>query len=172
MLKTPGLDTTSGSLGNGLSVGVGMALGGRLDKLDYRVFVLLGDGELQEGVVWEAAMAAGNYGLQNLVAVIDRNRLQNDDRMENIMEVDPIRSKFEAFRWRVLETDGHSMRDILDTFDRVRETHGRPTAVVAHTVKGKGVSFMEDKVEWHGLAPDDAQLARALRELEGGPTLG
>ncbi|MGE5607514.1 MAG: transketolase, partial [Bacteroidota bacterium] len=172
MNKTPGLDMTSGSLGNGLSIGIGMAIGAKLDKLDYRVFVMVGDGEMQEGMIWEALMAGAKYQLDNLFLIIDFNHLQVDGTMEEIMDINPLRPKLEAFNWRVLEMDGHNMAEILETFATATAPHQGPTAIIAHTVKGKGVSYMENKVEWHGLAPNDQQLAEALRELEGGKTNG
>lgn len=172
MCKTPGLDMTSGSLGNGLSVGLGMALGAKLDRADYRVFVMVGDGELQEGMQWEAMMAATKYKLDNLYLLIDYNHLQVDGTVEEIMDIAPLRPKLEAFNWRVLEMDGHNMRAILETLAEAAAPHEGPTAIIAHTVKGKGVSYMENKVEWHGLAPTDEQLAIALAELEGGARHG
>lgn len=170
MKKTPGLDMTSGSLGNGLSIGVGMALGAKLDGLDYRVFVMMGDGELQEGMVWEALMAGAKYKLDNLYLIIDYNHLQVDGTVEEIMDIAPLRAKLEAFNWQVAEIDGHNMTAIVETLEEVTRPHQGPVAIIAHTVKGKGVSYMENKVEWHGLAPDDQQLALALKELgeEGG----
>lgn len=169
MNKTPGLDMTSGSLGNGLSIGVGMALGAKLDGLDYRVFVMVGDGELQEGMVWEALMAGAKYKLDNLYLIIDYNHLQVDGTVEEIMDIAPLGAKLEAFNWQVVEIDGHDMTAIVETLEKVTQPHQGPVAIIAHTVKGKGVSYMENKVEWHGLAPDDQQLAVALQELgEGG----
>lgn len=165
MNKTPGLDMVSGSLGNGLSLGIGMALGGKLDGEDYRVFIMMGDGELQEGMVWEALMAGSKYRLDNLYLFIDYNHLQVDGTVEEIMDIAPLRPKLEAFNWRVLEIDGHNMREILETLAQVTAPHEGPTAIIAHTVKGKGVSYMEHQVEWHGLAPNDQELEQALREL-------
>jgi transketolase len=165
MKKTPGLDMTTGSLGQGLSCGVGMALGGKLAKKDFRVYVLLGDGELNEGQVWEAAMAAAKYKLDNLVAIVDYNRLQVDGFVDEVMPLEPLAAKWKAFNWHVCEIDGHNIAEILSALAEARATANRPTCIIAHTVKGKGVSFMENKVEWHGMAPDDAQLEQALAEL-------
>ena len=168
MNKLPGLDITSGSLGNGLSVGVGMALGAKLDAKDYRVFVMMGDGEMQEGMVWEALMAGTKFHLDQLYLIVDYNHLQVDGTVEQIMDIAPLRSKLEDFNWRVLEVDGHKMSAIVKTLAEATAPHEGPTAIIAHTVKGKGVSFMENKVEWHGLAPNDEQCKQALLELEEG----
>lgn len=165
MKKTPGLDMTTGSLGQGLSCGLGMALGGKLAKRDFRVFVLLGDGELNEGQVWEAAMAAAKFMLDNLVCIVDYNRLQLDGFVDQVMPLEPLAAKWNAFNWFVREVDGHDISQILEAFDEAKKTKGRPTCIIAHTVKGKGVSFMENRAEWHGMAPDSAQLDQALREL-------
>jgi len=172
MNKTPGLDMVSGSLGNGPSLGIGMALGAKLDQKDYRVFVMVGDGEMQEGMIWEALMAGAQFKLDNLYLIVDYNHLQVDGTVEQIMNIAPLKDKLEAFNWQVVEMDGHNMAEIVATLDRVTQPHSGPVAIIAHTVKGKGVSFMENKVEWHGLAPDDAQLEQALAELEGGKTNG
>ncbi len=168
MRKTPGIDMTTGSLGQGLSAGVGMAISLRHDRLPARAFVLLGDGELQEGQVWEAAMTAAKYKLDNLVAIVDKNRLQNDETVENIMPIDPLADKWRAFNWEVLTLDGHDMCDIVLTFRKARLLRGRgkPVVLIADTVKGKGVSFMENVVSWHGTPPDDAQFARACSEID------
>lgn len=167
MCKIPGIDFSSGSLGHGLSVGVGMALAARVTGRDYRVYVLLGDGEMDEGQVWEAAMSASHFGLGNLVAIVDRNRVSVDGATSEVMEIEPLAAKWTAFGWQVLEVDGHDLEALLDLFDALPPPpSGQPTAIVAHTVAGKGVSFMEDKFEWHlgYLAPEDQ--ARALAELE------
>ena len=170
MGKTPGLDMTTGSLGQGLSAGVGMAIVGKRENLPSRVFVILGDGEIQEGQVWEAAMTAAQYKLDNLVAIIDNNRLQNDDLVANMMNMDPLEDKWRAFNWEVLNMDGHSMEDIVVTFAKVREYRGKgkPVAINAHTVKGKGVSFMENMLAWHGTPPNAEQLAQACAEIDAG----
>jgi len=167
MNKTPGVDITTGSLGQGLSAGVGMALGLRLDKKDARVYVIVGDGELNEGQVWEAAMAAAKFGLDNLTAIVDYNNLQLDGYCDEIMPIEPLADKWRAFNWQVLEIDGHNMSAILDAIETAQATRGKPTVIIAHTVKGKGVSFMEDKCDWHGKAPDDGQFSQAMAELGG-----
>jgi len=164
MKKTPGLDMTSGSLGQGLSVGVGMSLGAKLTGRDYRVYVLLGDGELQEGMVWESAMSASKYRLDNLVAIVDYNGLQVDGRVTDVMDIEPLRSKWAAFNWAVTEIDGHSFREILNAFTWARK-QSRPSVIIAHTIKGKGVSFMENRVEWHGKAPNESEWQQALDEI-------
>ena len=165
MKKTPGIDMTSGSLGNGLSAGVGMALSSRRSRLDFNVFVMLGDGEIQEGIVWEAAMSAAHYKLDNIVAIVDNNGLQVDGCTNDIMSICPVAQKWEAFCWNVLETDGHNMEEILDSFEEALNNKG-PTVIIAHTVKGKGVSFMENQVVWHGLAPNREEYEKAMEELE------
>lgn len=163
----PGIDATSGSLGLGFGQALGMALDARLSGRKNTVYAVLGDGELNEGVVWETAAQAAKYRLDNLVAVVDRNNLQNDGRADVIMPMEPIDKKFEAFNWRVLEMDGHDMRQVLSTLEKARERSGRPTCVIARTIKGKGVSFMEDKREWHGKPPSDEERRRACEEIEG-----
>ena len=164
--KTPGVDMTTGSLGQGFSVAAGMAMAGKLDKDPGRVYAVLGDGELQEGLVWEAAMSASHYGLDNLVAIVDHNGLQIDGRNDDVMKVNPIGAKFEGFGWNVIEIDGHDMQQILDAFAKARDCKGKPTVIVAETTKGKGVSFMEDQAGWHGKAPNDEQTQQAIEELE------
>lgn len=166
MKKTPGLDMTSGSLGQGLSAGVGMALGAKLDKLPSRVFVILGDGEVQEGQVWEAAMTAAKYKLDNLVAVVDCNNLQVDGFCSEIMPVEPLDKKWAAFGWEVIKIDGHDMEQVVAALAQARQTEGKPVCILAKTVKGKGVSYMENVCEWHGIAPDHEQYVRAMSELE------
>lgn len=163
--KTPGVEMSTGSLGQGLSVANGMALAGRLDKRAYRVYCLCGDGEMQSGQIWEAAMLASHYKLDNVMAFVDRNGLQIDGATESIMSIDPLADKWRAFGWNVMEIDGHDLRQILDACDAARETKGKPTVVVARTVKGKGVSFMEDEAGWHGIAPTVEQGRQALLEL-------
>jgi transketolase len=165
MNKTPGIDMTAGSLGHGLSAGLGMALSGKLRNKDYHVWVIVGDGECQEGSVWEAAMAAAKWGTDNLTAIVDRNRLQNDDCVHTIMPVEPLADKWRAFGWHVIEIDGHDMAQIVEALECAETTRGQPTAIVAHTVKGKGVSFMEDRAEWHGRAPCEEEAACALDEI-------
>lgn len=167
MRKTPGVEMSTGSLGNGLSVGIGMALGARLARKNYHVYALVGDGEVDEGGIWEAAMAASKYKLDNLTAICDFNRVQLDGPIEEIMPLDPLPEKWEAFNWNVIEMDGHNMGEILDALDKAKQVRGRPTVIVAHTVKGKGVSFMEGKFQWHGNAPNEEEYKIALKELGG-----
>ena len=160
----PGLEASTGSLGQGLSIGLGMALASRLDGRDNAVYVMLGDGEIQEGQVWEAAMSAAHYRLDNVVAILDRNGYQLDGSTGEIMNVDPVVDKWKAFGWRVLDIDGHNMQQVVHALEAAREP-GRPTIIVAHTVKGKGVSFMENNNEYHGKAPSPEEMERALKEL-------
>ncbi|MDD2619417.1 MAG: transketolase [Syntrophomonadaceae bacterium] len=163
--KLAGVEACSGSLGQGISWAVGMALAGKMDKKDYRVYALLGDGEIEEGIVWEAVMAAGHYKLDNLLAIVDNNGLQIDGRIEDIMSPEPIGDKFRAFGWEVISVDGHDHRMILEALRRGREVKARPTVIVAQTIKGKGCSFMEDRVEWHGSTPNKEEADQALAEL-------
>jgi transketolase len=165
MKKTPGVDMTVGSLGQGLSAGLGMALSGKLRRKDYHVWVVIGDGETQEGAIWEAAMAGAKWKLDNLTAILDRNRIQNDDFVDNTMPVDPVPDKWRAFNWHVIEIDGHDMARIVEGLETARTIQGRPTVIVAHTVKGKGVSFMENVPAWHGKAPSQEQARQALAEI-------
>lgn len=168
MRKIPGIDFSSGSLGHGLSVAVGMALAARVTERTYRVYALLGDGEMDEGQVWEAAMSAAHFRLGNLVAIVDRNRVSVDGETAEVMEIEPLADKWAAFRWHVDQVDGHDLEALLDCFDRLPPpSAGQPTVIIAHTVAGKGVSFMEHKFEWHlgYLSPEDQD--RALAELEG-----
>ncbi len=167
MKHLPGVEMSTGSLGQGLSAANGMALAGKLDGRDYRVYVLLGDGEIQEGQVWEAAMAAGHYKLDNVVAIIDHNKLQIDGPVAEVMSPDPIGDKWRAFGWHVEEIDGHNFAEIIQALNKAREIKGKPTAIVANTVKGRGVSFMENQVGWHGNAPNAEQCTQALCELGG-----
>jgi len=167
MRKTPGIEMSTGSLGNGLSVGIGMALGARLVRKNYHVYVLIGDGEVNEGEIWEAAMAASKYKLDNLTAICDFNRVQLDGPIEEIMPLDPLPEKWKAFNWNVIEIDGHNMEEILDALDEAKQIKGKPTMIIAHTIKGKGISFMEGKFQWHGKAPDKEEYGIALEELGG-----
>ena len=169
MKKLPGLEMSTGSLGQGISAAVGMALAAKMDKSPARIYTILGDGELQEGMVWEAAMSAAHYGLDNLCAVVDHNGLQIDGRNDDVMRVNPIAGKFVAFGWNVIAIDGHDMEQIVKAFADAKDVKnsGRPTVIVAETVKGKGVSFMENQAGWHGKAPDDEQAAQAMEELGG-----
>lgn len=164
--KNPGSDAPSGSLGQGLSIGVGMALAGKLNQKDYRVFVLVGDGELQEGQNWEAAMMAGGYKLDNLCCIVDNNSIQMCGDTRSMLPVEDIAAKFEAFGWHTCRLDGHDVEALRRTLGRIGEGNG-PMAVIAETRKGKGVSFMEDTCSWHGGSITDAQLAQAMAELEG-----
>lgn len=170
MDKVPGIDMSTGSLGQGISAAVGMALGAKLDKADYRVYTILGDGELEEGQVWEAAMFAGNRQLDNLVAFIDNNNLQIDGTMDEVNAPYPIAEKFAAFNWNTIEIDGHDYDAIEAALAAAKACKGKPTAVVMKTVKGKGVSFMEDAVGWHGSAPNTEQYEQAVTELNAALT--
>ncbi|MEG6615140.1 transketolase [Peptococcaceae bacterium 1198_IL3148] len=165
MNKVPGVDMSTGSLGQGLSAANGMALAGKLDQKDYRVYVLLGDGEAQEGQVWEAAMLAGHYKLDNLTAFLDHNKMQIDGPIEDVMSPEPLADKWRSFGWHVIEIDGHNMEQILNAVAEAQQTKGKPTMILAQTVKGKGVSFMENQVGWHGKAPSAEQVEQALQEL-------
>lgn len=165
MNKVPGVEITSGSLGQGLSAGNGMALAGRIDGLLYNVYVLLGDGEVQEGMVWEAAMFAAHHNLDRVTAIIDYNNLQIDGFVSDILEVQPLAAKWEAFGWRVFEVDGHDTLAIADALNQADAVTGQPSVIIARTIKCKGVSFMENKVDFHGKAPDEDELERGLEEL-------
>jgi transketolase len=166
--KVPGVETNTGPLGHGFPVAVGIALSGKLEGADRRTFVLTGDGELQEGSMWEAAMAAGHFGLDKLVCIVDRNRLQQGDRTETTMALDPLAAKFEAFGWAVRETEGNDLAALLETFAALPFEPGKPGCIIANTTKGRGVSFIEDRKEWHHRVPTDEEYARAVAELEGG----
>lgn len=166
MKRTPGIDMTAGSLGNGLSIGVGMAMSAKMNKQDYTTYVLLGDGEIQEGMVWEAAMAAGHHKLDNLVAMVDCNGLQINGWVNNIMGLEPLADKWKAFGWGVIEVWGHDFKELLNAFHRAKVMQ-RPAVILAHTVKGKGVSFMEDNKDWHGKAPNEKEQKQALEEIGG-----
>lgn len=166
MQYLPGLDMSSGSLGQGISAACGMALAGKVDKKDYRVYTLLGDGELEEGQVWEAAMFAGAKKLDNLCVIVDNNNLQIDGDISEVNNPYPIDKKFEAFNFHVITINGHDFDDIRKAFEEARTVKGMPTAIIAKTVKGKGVSYMENQASWHGTAPNDEQYAEAMKELE------
>jgi len=166
MKHIPGVDMSSGSLGQGVSAAVGMALSAKISDEDYRTYVLLGDGEIQEGQVWEAAMFAGAKKLDNLVFIVDNNNLQIDGTIEEVNSPYPIDKKFEAFNFHVINVDGHDFEALSAAFEEARKTKGVPTAIIAKTVKGKGVSFMENKASWHGKAPNDAEYAVAMEDLE------
>jgi transketolase len=162
----PGIEASTGSLGQGLSVALGMALGSRLDGDRFRVYAIIGDGESQEGQIWEAAMCAPKYKLDNLCVILDHNKGQIDGPVKDVMDLEPIADKWRAFNWNVLTIDGHDYAQIAEAFDAARATKGRPTFIIAETVKGKGVSFMEGKIGWHGVAPSKEQLGQAIKELE------
>ena len=166
MKHIPGVDMSSGSLGQGLSAAVGMAMAGRLDHKDYRVYALCGDGEIQEGQIWEADMFAGARKLDNLVVIVDNNGLQIDGNIADVCSPYPIDKKFEAFNFHVITIDGHDFDQIAAAFKEARETKGMPTAIIAKTIKGKGVSFMENQASWHGVAPNDEEYAQAMEELQ------
>lgn len=163
--KLPGVEASTGSLGQGISWAVGMALAAKMDQKDYRVYALLGDGELEEGLVWEAAMAAAHYKLDNLLVFVDNNGLQIDGRIVDVLSPEPIPDKFRAFGWEILYINGHSCQEIMQALEYGRSIEGRPVAIIARTLKGKGCSFMEDRAEWHGVAPKEDELQRALAEL-------
>ncbi len=166
MKHIPGVDMSSGSLGQGISAAAGMALGAKLDKKDFRVYTLLGDGEIQEGQVWEAAMFAGHRKLDNLCVIVDNNGLQIDGKVEDVCSPYPIDKKFEAFNFHVINVDAHDFDALRAAFKEARETKGMPTAIIAHSLKGKGVSFMEGNADWHGKAPNDEEYAVAMADLE------
>jgi len=168
MTRTPGVEASSGSLGQGISVSVGIALACKLDKKANRVYAFLGDGELQEGEVWEAAMAGAHYKLDNLCAVVDFNGFQIDGRVQEIMNPEPVSEKWKAFGWSVKEINGHDFKEIIAAYDWAAGIKGGPSVIVAHTVKGKGVSFMESKAHWHGVAPSAEEARQALLELGEG----
>ncbi len=162
-----GIDMSTGSLGQGISAAVGMAMAGKLDKKDFRVYALLGDGELQEGQVWEASMAAAHYKLDNLTAFLDNNGLQIDGNVEDVLNPSPIDEKFKAFGWHVINVDGHDFEALINAIAEAKATKGKPTMIVCKTVKGKGVSFMENEAGWHGSAPSREQCEQALKEIGG-----
>ena len=167
MRKTPGVDMTVGSLGQGISAGLGMALSGQLRKKDYHVWVMVGDGECQEGSVWEAAMAAPKWKLDNYTVIVDKNRIQNDTFVDEVMPVDPLPEKWKAFNWNVIEIDGHDMEQVVHALEQAKATKGIPTVIIAHTIKGKGVSYMENVPKWHGAAPNAEETEIALAEIMG-----
>ena len=167
MKGTPGVEMSTGSLGQGFSVACGMAMASKLDNAPWKVYTLLGDGEVQEGIVWEAAMSAAHYKLDNMVAFLDYNGLQIDGKTEDVMNLGSIVDKFKAFGWNVIEIDGHDFDQIFAALDMAKETVGKPTMIVAKTVKGKGISYMENQAGWHGNAPSDSDLEQALIELGG-----
>ncbi len=165
MRKLPGVEASTGSLGQGISWAVGMALAGKIDNKDYRVYSMLGDGELQEGMVWEALMAAAHYKLDNLLVFLDHNGLQIDGKITEVLSPEPVADKFRAFGFEVINIDGHKPEEIMQALEKGRSIKGKPTAVIAQTVKGKGCSFMENRAEWHGVAPNAEEVEKALAEL-------
>ena len=166
MNKVPGVDMTTGSLGQGLSAANGMAIAGKLDKKNYRVYCIMGDGEIEEGQVWEAAMASNKYKLDNLCVIVDNNNLQIDGTIEKVMSSYPIDEKFKSFGFQVINIDGHNIQEIIDAFDVAKNVKDRPVCIIAKTIKGKGVSFMENKAEWHGNAPNEEQYKIAMEDLK------
>jgi len=167
MHKLPGIEMSTGSLGQGFSAAVGMAIADKIDGKDRKTYVITGDGELQEGIIWEAALSAAKHKLNNLIAVVDWNNLQIDGVVDDVKKVAPIDYKFAAFGWETFMVDGHNMQALLDTFDKAKEVKDKPVCIVAKTIKGRGVSFMENQAGWHGKAPNDEQLEKAVRELGG-----
>ena len=166
MKKIPGVDMTTGSLGQGLSSANGMAIAGKLDNKDYRVYCILGDGEIEEGQIWEAAMAACKYKLDNLCVIVDNNNLQIDGTIEEVMSSYPNDEKFRSFGFQVINIDGHNIQEIIDAFDVARNIKEKPTCIIAKTIKGKGVSFMENQVDWHGKAPNEEQYKQAINDIK------
>ena len=165
-IKVPGIEMNTGALGHGLPVAVGMAMAGKMKKQDRYVYILMGDGEQGEGSIYEAAMSAGHYRLDNLIAIIDRNGLQISGNTENVMGLEPLADKWRAFRWNVLECDGNSMKSFIETVDKAKSTKGKPTMIIANTVKGKGVSFMENDPKWHHGVPSDEQYKIAIEDIK------
>ena len=167
MKKIPGVDMSTGSLGQGLSAANGMAMASKMDGEGIRVYCICGDGEIQEGQIWEAAMTAAHYKLDNLCVIIDNNNLQIDGKVNDVMSVYPIDEKFKSFGFATINIDGHNIEEIIRAFETAKNVKGRPTAIIANTIKGKGVSFMEDQAEWHGKAPNEEQYKIAIEELQG-----
>lgn len=161
----PGIEISSGSLGQGLSIAVGIALGAKMDKKNYKVYCLTGDGELQEGQIWEAAMSGAHYNLDNLICIVDKNNLQIDGAVKDVMNIDPLPEKFKAFNWHVIECNGHNLEELNKAFDEAKTIKGKPTCIIANTIKGKGVSFMENVAGWHGKAPSKEECSLAIQEL-------
>ncbi len=164
--RTPGVDVAAGSLGQGLSVALGMSLAAKIDHKDYRVYVLLGDGEIQEGNIWEAAMAAAHFKCDNLCAILDYNGFQIDGAVKDIMNLEPITAKWQAFGWHTIEINGHNIKEIALAYEEAKTIKGKPSIIIAHTIKGKGVSFMENTVDFHGRSPTKEEAEKALKELE------
>lgn len=167
MKKTPGIDMTVGSLGQGICAGVGMALAARVNSQDYHVWVVIGDGEMQEGSVWEAAMSGAKWKLDNLTVILDKNGIQNDDFVQNTMPLGSVTGKWQSFGWHTIEINGHDMQQIVEALEEVRQIKGVPTIIIADTIKGKGVSFMENVPAWHGAAPNAEQYQQASQEVDG-----
>jgi len=167
MKTLPGLETSSGSLGQGLSISNGLALAAKLDNKEYRVYCLMGDGELQEGQIWEAVMTAAHYKLDNVCAIIDYNNLQIDGKVEDVKNITPLKDKWLSFNWHVIEVDGHDLSQILKAYEEAKKEKDKPTVIIAQTIKGKGVSFMENAAGWHGKAPNKEELQKALQEIYG-----
>ena len=165
MHKTPGIDMTTGSLGHGLSAGLGMALSGKLQQKDFHVWIVIGDGESQEGSIWEAAMSAPKWKLDNLTVIMDCNNLQNDNYVDQTIPIEPIADKWRAFNWNVMEIDGHDMAAVVEALETAKAHKNEPTIIIARTIKGKGVSYMENMCEWHGKAPSQEQAEEALNEI-------
>lgn len=165
--RLAGVEASTGSLGQGISIAIGMALAGKLDRKDYRMYVLTGDGECDEGQVWEAALYAGNHALDNLTVIVDYNKLQQDGWVKEIQDLEPIADKWRAFKWHALEVNGHDFDQLDKAFTETQATKGKPTVIIAHTIKGKGVSFMENQPKLHGVALKQEQVSPALKELEG-----
>jgi len=161
-----GLEASTGSLGQGLSIALGLALAAKMDKKDFRTYCLMGDGELQEGQIWEAAMMASFNKLDNLCGIVDNNKIQIDGFLKDVMNVEPLAEKWESFGWEVIRVDGHNVVSLMDAFDKVREIKGKPSVILADTIKGKGISFMENKASWHGVAPKEDEVEKALVELK------
>ncbi len=164
-IKVPGIEFNTGSLGHGLSVANGMALGAKLLKKDFRIYCLLGDGEIQEGSIWEAAMTAAHHKLDNICAIVDYNKVQENGLVENIKNIEPLAEKWKSFGWEAMEVDGHDFKEIIKALDYSEAVKNKPSLIIAHTIKGKGISFMEGQCCWHGKAPNDEQLKKALDEL-------
>ncbi|MDI6839311.1 MAG: transketolase [bacterium] len=167
-LSTPGVEASTGSLGQGLSIANGIALAGKIDKKDYRVYVLIGDGEIDEGEIWEASLTASRFKLDNLCAILDHNRFQIDGSIKEIKDPYPLKEKWQSFGWEVFEVDGHNFNALPDVFSNAKHIKGKPTIIIANTIKGKGVSFMENAIEWHGKAPNEVEAKKAIEEIERG----
>ena len=167
MNKVPGVDASTGSLGQGLSIANGMALSSKLDKEGVRVYCICGDGEIEEGQIWEAAMTSAHYKLDNLCVIIDNNNLQIDGKVSDVMNIYPIDEKFKSFGFETINVDGHNIQELITAFEQAKKVKGKPTVIIANTIKGKGVSFMENEASWHGKAPNEEQYMQAMKELGG-----